>query len=55
MKWLISRFKEPSTHASIAAGVGVLSTMFPQYAALLQALSGAFVAAGVVVKEAKVL
>lgn len=53
MKWLVSRLKEPSTHAALGSLAAISATMFPQYAGLIAAIGGLFGAAGVVVKEAK--
>lgn len=49
--WFKQRAKEPSTQAGIATVAVVASTIWPQYALILQGLAGLFGVGAVVTKE----
>ena len=49
MGWLRKRFGEASTHAGVAIGFQIASTVFPQYSMLLQALSACFIVPAVAI------
>lgn len=50
MKFL-ERFKEPSTHAGIAAAMQALSFFFPAYAGIFNVITGVFASSAVVLPE----
>lgn len=51
MKWLLDRFKEPSTHLAIALGLQGLAAVLPAYAPVLHGLSVFFGGAGFALPE----
>lgn len=53
MKYIMGRVSEPSTHAALAAGFGVLCAVFPQYAEVLRIAVGAFVGIAAALPEGK--
>lgn len=53
MSWLVSRLREPSTHAGVAALLQVASTFVPQYKPVFDALTFLFGTIAVAAPEVK--
>ncbi len=51
LNWLFARMSEPSTHAGIAGIAQAAKIFAPQYAPILDVVTGAFSGAAVVISE----